>query len=121
MSSSVEGEIAETMKRLRSLGDASVRGTLHNFGAYPGAVLAAPAATLIHGELFELPDDESTLTALDKYEDFDPLTPEKCLFVRRRTTITGANGQSVQGWIYVYNGNPDSAPIIQGGKWSNSR
>ena len=118
MSSCVAGEITEVMTRLRCIGPASVRGRLHNFGAYPGAVLDAAADTLIHGELLELPDDEWTLAALDEYEEYDPMTPEKNLFVRKRTTITDVNGRSVQGWIYVYNGNPGSAPVIQGGKWS---
>ncbi|HSS18507.1 MAG TPA: gamma-glutamylcyclotransferase family protein [Pyrinomonadaceae bacterium] len=114
----VAGEIAEVMQRLRSLGAASVQGRLHDFGDYPGAVLDSAADTLIHGELFELPHDEVTLAALDEYEDFDPRVPAKGLFVRRRVNISDASRQNVEGWIYVYNGDPGNVPIIAGGKWT---
>ena len=113
----VEGEIAAVMKRLQTLGAASVRGKLYNLGAYPGAVVDQTANTSIHGELFELPPDETTLQELDKYEDFDPAKPEECLFVRRRAKAELIDGHELEAWIYTYNRDPKGAPLIEGGKW----
>ncbi len=114
----MEGEIATVIKRLQSLGAASVRGRLYNLGAYPGAVADDLSTNQIHGELFELPADESILLTLDNYEDFDPQKPGDCLFVRRRASAELTDGRTMEAWIYTYNRDPEDAPLIEGGKWS---
>ena len=114
-------EIAHIVKRLRRIGAAYVRGRLYNLGEYPGAVIDHSSNTSIHGELVELPADKTILDALDKYEEFDPLRPEKSLFIRKKAKIKLASGRRVEGWIYVYNRDPGHAPIIRGGNYSKSK
>jgi len=119
--SEADDEIVHVVKRLRRIGSAYVRGRLYNFGEYPGAVIDQSANTSIHGELVELPADKAILDALDRYEEFDPLRPQKSLFVRKKAKVRLANGRNVEGWIYVYNRNPGNAPVIRGGNYSKSR
>jgi gamma-glutamylcyclotransferase (GGCT)/AIG2-like uncharacterized protein YtfP len=114
-------EVVGTLKSLRRIGPAHVRGRLYDLGEYPGAVIDHSANTSVHGELVELPADNAILDALDRYEEFDPSRPQKSLFVRKKAKIRLANGRNVQGWIYVYNRNPGNAPVIRGGNYSKSK
>jgi gamma-glutamylcyclotransferase (GGCT)/AIG2-like uncharacterized protein YtfP len=120
MPNEADDEVAHIVKRLRRIGAAYVRGRLYNFGEYPGAVIDHSATTSVHGEVVELPD-KGILHVLDKYEEFDPLRPQKSLFVRKKTKIKLANGRHIEGWMYVYNRNPGNAPIIRGGNYSRSK
>jgi gamma-glutamylcyclotransferase (GGCT)/AIG2-like uncharacterized protein YtfP len=95
-------EIASAARRLKSLGPATIRATLYNLGAYPGAILDTSAVP-IPGELFSVPD-APTLARLDWYEDFRPDSPADSLFLRVETTATLPDGSQVPCWVYVYNG-----------------
>ncbi|MDQ1638128.1 MAG: hypothetical protein QOF62_1467 [Pyrinomonadaceae bacterium] len=114
-------EITPLVKRLPRIGTASIPGRLYDLGDYPGAVVDASANTSIHGELVELPEDETVLDSLDKYEEFDPDNPKQSLFVRRKVNARLVNGENVDAWMYVYNKQPGDAPIIPGGTYSKSR
>lgn len=114
-------EVVGTLKSLRRLGPARIRGRLYDLGEYPGAVIDQSANTSVHGELVELPADKAILDALDRYEEFDPSRPQESLFVRKKAKISLANGRKVEGWMYVYNRNPGNAPVIRGGNYSRSR
>jgi len=94
-------EIASAVRRLTSIGAATVRGRLLDLGAYPG-VLLDTTAPVIPGELFLVPDDE-TLAALDAYEDFRPASPEASLFLRVEAAATLPDGSSLNCWVYIYN------------------
>src|SRR5579862_1521398 len=85
-------EIAATVRRLRPVGAASVRGRLYDLGEYPGAVLNKNSRSVIRGEVFELPGDQNTLTSLDDYEGFEPAKPGSSLFVRRTWPVTLDDG-----------------------------
>jgi gamma-glutamylcyclotransferase (GGCT)/AIG2-like uncharacterized protein YtfP len=115
-----DSEVADIVKRLRKVGAARVRGRLYDFGDYPGAVIDASSNTAVHGELVELPD-QTTLEALDQYEEFDSSRPAKSLFVRKKAKITLADGRNVEAWIYVYNRDPGDAPIVRGGNYLRSK
>jgi gamma-glutamylcyclotransferase (GGCT)/AIG2-like uncharacterized protein YtfP len=91
---------------------------LYDFGDYPGAVLDATASSQTHGTVFELPDDDSVLSALDAYEDFHPDNVESSLFVRTLQPVTLVNGDLVQCWIYVYNREPGGARPIPSGRYA---
>jgi gamma-glutamylcyclotransferase (GGCT)/AIG2-like uncharacterized protein YtfP len=95
-------EIAAAARRLKSIGPATIRGTLYNLGEYPGVVLDATGPP-IPGELFTVPD-ATTLAALDAYEDFRPGDPPGSLFLRVETTATKPDGSLVTCLIYAYNG-----------------
>jgi gamma-glutamylcyclotransferase (GGCT)/AIG2-like uncharacterized protein YtfP len=110
-------ELAPAVARLRRLGEGTVRGHLYDLGAYPGAVLDALASAHIHGTVFELPDDEELLCALDLYEDFHSGNVESSLFVRSLQPVTLANGEIVQCWMYVYNRDASGARRILSGRY----
>ena len=114
-------DIAETVRTLRRVGSATVPGRLYDFGEYPGAVIDQSAKTSIKGELFELPNDDSTLRALDDYEEFNRTDRRNSLFVRTRTVATLQGGRQINAWVYVYNRNPGSARQIASGDYSKSR
>jgi gamma-glutamylcyclotransferase (GGCT)/AIG2-like uncharacterized protein YtfP len=114
-------EMALVVNRLNRIGSASVRGRLYDFGDYPGAVVDPSSNTSVRGELVELPDDESFLHTLDRYEEFDPTNPQHSLFVRTKVRIQLTDGRNVDAWMYVYNKHPGDAPIITGGTYSKSK
>jgi gamma-glutamylcyclotransferase (GGCT)/AIG2-like uncharacterized protein YtfP len=114
-------EIAATVSRLRPVGSASVRGRLYDLGEYPGAVLSEKSRTLIRGEVFELPADQNTLTALDNYEGFEPSKPSSSLFLRRVRAVTMDDGKRVRCWVYIYNGTTKGALPLRNGRYSRRR
>ena len=99
--------IAAQVARLREVGRGSVRGRTYDLGEYPGAVLDASSGTTIAGTVLALPDDLRVLAALDAYEGFDPTSPAQSLFVRVRTPVTLADGQTLECWMYVRGVNAD--------------
>ena len=104
-------EIASAARRLQPHGRGTVRAHLHNLGAYPGIILADEtddAAPEIPGEVFLVPDD-STLAALDAYEDFRPDDPTNSLFLRTKALVTLNDGSPESCWVYVYNRPPPTA------------
>jgi gamma-glutamylcyclotransferase (GGCT)/AIG2-like uncharacterized protein YtfP len=86
--------ILPTVRRLQSLGPATVRGTLYHLGDYPGLLIPGPV---------QLPTDTGALASLDAYEDFRPADPVGSLFVRIRTPATLPGGDHQTCWVYVYN------------------
>lgn len=114
-------EIAATVNRLRPVGSASVRGRLYDLGEYPGAVLSEKSRSVVRGEVFELPGDRSTLTALDSYEGFEPHKPGSSLFLRRVWPVTMDDGKRVRCWVYIYNGTMKGALPVRNGRYSRRR
>jgi len=111
-------EIAGTIKKLKYVGDGFVLGRLYDLGEYPGAVLVASPTNKIFGKIYELPDDPGLLDRLDAYEEFDPEHPAKSLFVRKQASITRPSKKKVKGWVYEYNGDIRSLPLIKNGYYS---
>lgn len=111
-------EIAATVRRLRPIGSASVRGRLYDLGEYPGAVLSKTSRSLIRGEVFELPGDGGTLTSLDMYEGFEPDKPRSSLFVRRTWPVTLDDGTRLRCWVYEYNGTTKGVQPLRNGRYS---
>ncbi len=96
-------EIAQAVRSLRPIGQGTICGRLYNFGDYPGVVLDQTAGQLVPGSVYALPADTGVLAELDRYEEFEPDNVEHSLFVRAKTTVTFADGQQRQCWVYVYN------------------
>lgn len=110
-------EIARIVDDLRYVGKASVPGRLYDLGEYPGAVLDPSSPTKVFGRVYELPEDQTVLRLLDSYEEFDPDNLAKSLFMRKQTIVTLDDAQSVRCWIYTYNQDPGTAPLISGGDY----
>jgi gamma-glutamylcyclotransferase (GGCT)/AIG2-like uncharacterized protein YtfP len=95
-------EMLPTVSRLKVIGPATMTGTLHNLGPYPGVTL--PGTQIIPGHLFQLPEDSAVLAVLDTYEGFDPRHPETSLFLRIEHIATLPTGTHEPCWLYLYNG-----------------
>lgn len=111
-------EIAATVRRLRPVGTASVRGRLYDLGEYPGAVLSRTSRSVIRGEVFELPSDAQALDSIDEYEGFQPRKPGSSLFVRRAWTVIMDDGTRLRCWVYVYNGDTRQAQPVRSGTYA---
>ena len=114
-------EAAHVVRLFKHIGPAYVTGRLYDFGDYPGAILDQGSDTLICGELVGLPLGQSLIEEVDKYEEFDPSNPEASLFIRKKTKVMLASGESLTAWIYVYNRDPGDAPVVRGGNYAKSK
>jgi gamma-glutamylcyclotransferase (GGCT)/AIG2-like uncharacterized protein YtfP len=109
--------IAHVVARMHVVGNGSVNGVLYDLGGYPGAVLDPSSTQRIHGVVFQLPDDANLWPELDAYEDFDPASPETSPFIRILQPVELATGDTLQCWVYVYNGDPGSARVLPEGNY----
>jgi gamma-glutamylcyclotransferase (GGCT)/AIG2-like uncharacterized protein YtfP len=96
-------------------GPARIRGSLLDFGAYPGLVL--DGAGWVAGELYRVPDAAARLPRIDRAEWYDPADERGSLYVRRRVTVEQAGGASREAWAYVYNGPAGRGTRIPSGDW----
>jgi gamma-glutamylcyclotransferase (GGCT)/AIG2-like uncharacterized protein YtfP len=110
-------EMATLVEQLRRVGSGSVNGRLYDLGKYPGAILDQSANTRISGEIFQLEDPDELLATLDSYEEFDPNDSKGSLFVRKRSLVSLADGRTLECWVYAYNRDPGTAPLVAGGDY----
>jgi gamma-glutamylcyclotransferase (GGCT)/AIG2-like uncharacterized protein YtfP len=110
-------EIASAVAQLVPIGEAFVNGLLYDLGGHPGAVLNSDAQERIIGTVYELPGDARVLAELDAYEEFDAGAPECSPYLRVLHPVALATGGTLQCWIYVYNRDPGTTPVIPGGKF----
>ena len=75
----------------RFIGDARMRGRLHQFSNYSGAVPSDRPNEWVRGELFELLDP-SILGRLDEYEGSE---------FRRVLLTISLDGQELEAWVYI--------------------
>jgi gamma-glutamylcyclotransferase (GGCT)/AIG2-like uncharacterized protein YtfP len=116
----VPDEVAGAVRSLRRIAPAYVRGRLYDLGDYPGAILAPSSKTLIHGEIFEIPATD-VLKVLDDYEEFHPANKEDSLFIRTKAKAKLPKGQQVDCWMYVYNDDPGTAPLLADGVYPKTK
>lgn len=93
-------EIRPWVSQFSLVGEGTVRGRIHQFDDYPGVKLTRTGSE-IRGKVFQLPDDEKLLSALDAYEEYDPARADN-LFRRKPTVVTLADGTKRTAWIYEY-------------------
>jgi len=108
-------EVADVVRGFEWVGKGTVRGTLYDLGSYPGAVLNERGWGPISGIVFRLPVGENILGRLDAYEEFDPQSPKRSLFIRRLHPVELDNGRVLPCWIYEYNGRTEGIAIIESG------
>jgi gamma-glutamylcyclotransferase (GGCT)/AIG2-like uncharacterized protein YtfP len=92
-----------------------VRGSLYDFGDYPGLVL--DDAGWVAGALYRIGDLPDRLPRLDRVEGYDPADEPGSLYVRRRAPVHLADGATREAWLYVYNGPAGRGPRIPSGDW----
>jgi gamma-glutamylcyclotransferase (GGCT)/AIG2-like uncharacterized protein YtfP len=99
-------------------GRARLRGSLYDFGEYPGLVL--DDGGWVAGELYRVPDLAARLGDLDRAEWYDPADEGRSLYVRRLASVVRAGGAAQEAWVYVYNdprGPGSRGPRIPSGDW----
>ncbi len=111
-------EVAPAVGKMLPIGSGCVPGLLYDLGDYPGAILDRMSERKICGTVFELPADANILRQLDDYEGFDPQAPDRSLFIRTLHPVVLANGGTLSCWVYVYNRDPESARILEGGGYT---
>lgn len=110
-------EIAHAVEGFRHVGKGSITGTLYHLGEFPGAIISSEASGKISGEVVELPADPNVIAHLDDYEGFYPDAPDESLFVRISQPVLLDSGETLRCWIYVYNRDPGSAPVVPDGRF----
>lgn len=114
-------EIAVATANLVPYAEGWVYGTLYDLGDYPAAVLDSDQGGKIFGTVFLIPSDPDFLRRLDVYEGFEPENAGVSLFVRKRHPVRLSNGQTLDCWLYEYNGRPAHAPILVSGRYQPSK
>jgi gamma-glutamylcyclotransferase (GGCT)/AIG2-like uncharacterized protein YtfP len=99
--------------RLRFVGRGSVKGRLHDLGAYPALILGGESR--VRGAVFAIPDP-AILTPLDLHEGFHPGDAES-LFLRVEAPVQLESGESLPAFLYVYNREAGSAPLVPDGDY----
>ena len=89
------------------VGDASVGGSLYDFGAYPGLLLGESDST-VKGEVYEVGDE-----ILNRLDDI-----EASSFYRRKQVEVSVGGRGLTCWVYEPDPNlyPDRV-LITSGDW----
>lgn len=90
----------------RTVGEttATAAGELY-FVAGGGYPYVEPGPGRVAGELVHLDPRcyEQTLREIDALEEYDPDDEAHSVYLRRRTTVTLADGSRVAAWIYYWN------------------
>jgi gamma-glutamylcyclotransferase (GGCT)/AIG2-like uncharacterized protein YtfP len=109
--------VVSLMKSLKRHGKGYIRGRLYDLGDFPGVVLSESPRNKVFGDIFELPTDGSILKQIDRYEEFSPRKPKSSLFVRKRVPVKLDNGEQIECWTYVYNGQVPRTRRISSGNY----
>ncbi len=110
-------ELAAMMQSLPFIGYGQIQGQLYDLGEFPGAILGDNFPTKIYGEIYELPNPQEFLEALDVYEGFIPGELEASLFARVKEKIISTNGEEFSCWLYVYNDWVLNGTLIENGDY----
>jgi gamma-glutamylcyclotransferase (GGCT)/AIG2-like uncharacterized protein YtfP len=110
-------QMAGIVAKMREVGKGFIRGLLYDLGGYPGAVPNESAPGKIYGTVMELPDRSEILQELDKYEGFDPKSPETSEYVRELREVELMAGGALECWFYRYNWAANESRVIASGVW----
>jgi gamma-glutamylcyclotransferase (GGCT)/AIG2-like uncharacterized protein YtfP len=101
----------------RRIGAASLQGRLYRVSWYPGAVDSTNPAHRVHGEVWALDDPERALAWLDGYEGIAPGRGESGEYQRLERRVRLAAGAEMAAWVYLYQGDVRTLPVISDGHW----
>ncbi len=92
-----------------------ILGKLYKISWFPGAISSDVTSEHVYGTVYKLKHISETFKVLDDYEGFDVEQPNESLFKRKITTVFLENGNSIDAWVYLYNGSvTDVTHIISG-------
>ena len=99
------------------IGEARCRGRLYLIKHYPGLVLSDDPTETVFGELYRLRQPEALLREFDMYEACGEGFAEPTEYVRRRLSVTLAEGGAREAWTYLYNWPVAELPRILSGRF----
>lgn len=107
----VAGETEARLTRaLKFKTNCLIPGRIHDLGDYPGLVSGAGQVV---GELYAI-NDHAILNELDAFERFYEFDRPNSLYWRESVRLIEPN---IEAWVYVYNRDCRSAPLVQSGDW----
>jgi gamma-glutamylcyclotransferase (GGCT)/AIG2-like uncharacterized protein YtfP len=102
-------------EKLAYVGRGTIRAALFDLGLYPAAVPAPDGQAW--GEVYEVTDPDSVLSALDDIEGYRPGHPDQSLYVRHQTDVRLGDGTLAPAWVYFYNAPLGQATRISSGDY----
>ena len=99
-------------RRCRLIGPCRIPGDLYDAGGYPALVSGEGR---VRADLLESRDPK-LFAELDAFEDFDPKTPAKSLYLRQKVPVETDTGV-VEAWVYVFNRPVAALRRIASGDW----
>ena len=101
--------------KLRYQGRGWINAALFDLGLYPAAVPADDGR--VWGEVFELLEPSTVLTALDEVEGYRPTEHDASLYLRAQVPVHLPDGTTAAAWVYFYNAPLGRAPQIASGDY----
>ena len=106
-------EIAPAVATLMPVGEGLGQRFLYDLAGILGRALILYPKTENRRRFIELPEDSTIPAPLDAYEEFNPAAPERESYsFAFFESVDSASGGTLQCWVYIYNRNPGSAPVI---------
>lgn len=98
------------------IGEARVQGILVDLGTYPAGKPTKDNFT-IAGELYKIKNENEFSWAIGQLDSYEGVTVEsdEVQLYKRELTDVYCNGETIQAWIYWYNGDVSGKPIISSG------
>ncbi|MEO6406344.1 MAG: gamma-glutamylcyclotransferase family protein [Ferruginibacter sp.] len=92
-------------KYFRLLGEAVVKGKFYDKGEYPVATPAQEGDNYIHGELYEIKNNDEFVWAIEQLDDYEGLNVEvgETPLYKREAVEVFLAGKTSKAWIYWYN------------------
>lgn len=87
--------------------------------SYPGALPSRDPDDRVHGELYHLTAPDTVLPAFDDFEACSAQWPEPHEFMRRRASVSLADGSQVQAVSYLYTWDVASAHRVASGRFTD--
>ena len=100
-------------ERARFVGAARMPGRLYDLGRYPGMTPPQQPDEWVHGDLYDLGRDATTLAELDRYENAE--SPQPDFFNRQIAEVTLDDGTTASALVYWWRGEvSETRRIISG-------
>lgn len=103
------------------VGPATMKGTLYDFGRYPGMVEAeGGGGGIVHGEVVRLHRPADSLAWLDRYEGISP-GQGNAPYERVIREARLVNRTSLKTYVYLYIAAVEGRRVVPGGRWGPGR
>lgn len=98
------------------IGEAKVKGKLYDMGSYPAGI-ATTEDSFIIGELYQAKNEHEFSWAIGQLDDYEGVAVEadEVQLYRREVTEVRLNDEITKAWIYWYNGDVGTRPVIASG------